>query len=177
MAKFTGRFITKQTMESEINKYLYIRDKTFAAITAAITPIANAEPNQVAVDAMKAHFSGTETSFIFDKSTIKAFITLLESGDSNALRIYLGAKADNDNEPGVTKGARTLVIVPAKVTYDEHTDEITGVDNRLFNDVLAALEYPGGVKAPLPYTPYLGTDFKPGTDITHQLKGQLSERM
>jgi len=130
MSRIQGKVIDKATAKAEIEQYLKIRNNTYTDVNATVggkLPIS------------KKYFSDKEISFVFEKSLIEGLLALASQKGANCVRIYYGAALDTDANPG----SSTLVIIPAQLTYDGN-GEIIKVENKLYSDNLAGVEYPGG---------------------------------
>lgn len=140
MANLTGEFINATTANSEINKFLDIRNKCYFHAYSKL------QSEKVPPDCL-TYYSDLEISFIFDRTLIQdLFNEIDQSGQHcNALRIYYAA------DPG-KNGSTTVVLVGA--CYDKVDNEVTRVTNVFPNDQNhAAIEYPGGGIRSVPSMP------------------------
>lgn len=142
MANLTGEFITAATANSEINKFLEIRDESYGHIADKL------QSEGVSPETLN-YYGEMEISFIFDRGLIEGlFKEITDAGvPCNALRVYYAADPAKN-------GSTTIVLVGANYVKDL-SGHVTSVANVFSPDPShAAIEYPGGgLRNVVPPTP------------------------
>jgi len=128
MSKLKGRIISREIANNEIKGFLRIKEKLLSSIRRG------EQPQTMPQEAL-AYYNDEAVSFIFDSSLLEAIQTLGATRGANAIRVYLASSLET--------GLQTVVMVPAHISIDQTTGEITGVRNTLFSDEVSGIEYPG----------------------------------